>query len=222
MKSKTARPAARSVWIMLYRAVGLLGLGLVSVVFAPQLLAFPHVARIGDMHVHSERPIPARMTAVLARSDQLLRGSEIYGPGHGRRIFLTDGGWRWRVLSIGAPSAFAFSRTFTEAIVVNRSDAATDVVIGRRRSLSSIIAHEQTHGLLRARYGVLVDWRAPRWLVEGYADHVAGESTLTDAEAAALRSRGIAHPALVYFEGRKRVAAALAEGRSVDSLFERN
>lgn len=208
------------------RVAGLLGLGLLSVVFAPQLLAFPHVARIGDMHIHSEQPIADEMTAVLARSDRLLRRSAIYGRGYGRRIFLTDGGWRWRVLTVGAPSAFAISRAFTEMIVINRRDAGADVMINRRpdgrsRSLSSIIAHEQTHGLLRARYGVLVDQRAPKWLIEGYADHVAGESTLGDAQAAALRSEGIEHPALVYFEGRKRVAAALAEGRSVDNLFER-
>ncbi len=83
-----------------------------------------------------------------------------------------------------------------------------------------MIAHEQTHGLIRARYGSLADVRYPAWLREGYCDVVAGGGSLSDAQAALLDRRDPSHPALLYYHGRKRVEALLrADGGSVDRLF---
>ena len=206
--------------------VGVTAVLWISSAFAPEVLAFPYHRNIGDTDLYSERPIGGAIPQIIARSDALLRRSAIYGPGYGRRIFLTDGGWRWHVLAPGASDAFAISRPVTEPIVINRSDLAQDLVFNgtgatRSRSLSGVIAHERTHGLIRARFGVLADWRYPTWLREGYCDFVAGGGTLSDAEAAALKARHVSVPALVYYDGRKRVEAALrANGGSVDALFE--
>ncbi|RYD18432.1 MAG: hypothetical protein EOP89_17175 [Lysobacteraceae bacterium] len=196
-----------------------------TVTLAPEVLAFPHQQRIGDTIVYSDMPLPATMPQVLARSDGLLRHSAIYGPGYGRRIFLTDGGWRWHVLAFQTPGAFALTRPIGEVIVVNRSNPALDRVdnaakIGGTRTLSGVIAHERTHGLLRSRYGLLTDLRYPAWLREGYCDVVAGGGSLTDLAATALEARHVPHPALVYYHGRKRVAERLAaNGGNVDALF---
>lgn len=209
-------------------ATGVFGVAaavLVSSAIAPEVLAFPYHQRVGDTDIYSERPITAAIPAIVSRSDALLRKSALYGGGYGRRIFLTDGGWRWRMLATQSSGAMAISRPLTEVIVVNRSDAARDLVfngaaIGGSRSLSGVIAHERTHGLIRARYGVLADWRYPLWLREGYCDLVAGGGSLSDADAAALKARRATIPALAYFDGRKRVEAALAaNGGSVDALF---
>lgn len=192
----------------------------------PEALAFPHHLQVGDTQLYSETPIPeVAARNILARSDRLLRASPIAGPGYGRRIFLTDGGWRWRLLAPGSQTTIAISRPFIETIVFNRSDIANDSVMTRantsgRRSLSGVIAHERTHGLIRAHFGPLADWRYPIWLREGYCDLVAGGGTLSDAEAAALKARGEAAPALVYYDGRKRVEAVLKRnGGSVERLF---
>ena len=92
--------------------------------------------------------------------------------------------------------------------------------IGPARTLSSIIAHETCHGMERRRYGVLMSVTKPTWLVEGYCDHVAQESTLSDARAAEIKARGADHPAMVYYEGRKKVEAILAaNGGNVDKMF---
>lgn len=202
--------------------------GLALCLFAPQVLAFPFVRQIGDTRVYAERPISPAIGDVLARSDRLLKVSAIYGPRYGRRIFLTDGGWRWYLLSFQSLGAFAQTRALSEAIVVNRSDVARDVVengasIAGRRTLSGVIAHEQTHGLIRARYGFLADGRYPAWLREGYCDVVAGGGSLSDAEAASLKHQGQSVPALVYYDGRMRVEAALrSDGQSIDKLFAMN
>ena len=205
--------------------VGVVAVLLVTTVLAPEVLVFPHRQVIGDTVIYSDAPLPATMPRLLARSDVLLPQSAIYGPGYGRRIFLTDGGWRWRLLALQSSGAFALTRPINDAVVINRSDPARDLVfngapVAGQRSLSGVIAHERTHGLIRARFGALADAVYPGWLREGYCDVVAGGGSLSDGEAAALKAQHRSVPALLYYDGRKRVAATLrANGGSVDRLF---
>lgn len=198
---------------------------LLALFLAPEVLAFPYEQRFGATVVHAERPIDARLQAELARADQLLRASPVNDPQAPRRLFLTAGGWRWKLLSFGS-DAFAFRRPFSSAILFNRSDTAADRIFNGRavageRTLSGVIAHETTHLLVARHIG---EWRArflPTWKQEGYADYVAQESSLSDADAAAMRARGEAAPALFYYDARRRVAAFLAaRGGSVDALLE--
>ncbi|WP_144095518.1 hypothetical protein [Croceicoccus sediminis] len=88
------------------------------------------------------------------------------------------------------------------------------------QALSAVIAHETAHGMIRSRYGFVKAALAPQWLVEGYADHVAQESSLSDADYLRLKEAGEQHPPMPYYEGRKRVEAALERnGGDVDALF---
>ncbi len=193
----------------------------------PQLLLFPHHRVVGGVGLYSEAPIPEEAEGVVQRSQARLRASALFT--HGERfkpIFLTDGGWRWKALSLGAGGAFALTRPSTEAVVVNRSDFRLDRVwngsqIAGERSLSGVIAHERTHTLIRRRFGVLADRAYPTWVREGYCDFVAGSSTLSDQQAAALRATNARLPALIYYDSRQRVAAVLgSNGGSVRNLFE--
>ena len=195
------------------------------IVFAPEALAFPYHATVLGNTVYSDRPIPPAIDGVVARADALIAASPIAGPGYGRRIFLTDGGWRWLILSVGTSGAFALTRPLSEAIIVNDADVAADRV--RRAdgeppatSLTRVIAHEETHGLIRARYGVFAEVTIPAWKREGYCDDIAGGSTLDDAAAAAMIRAGRTSGSLDYVLARRRVEAALrANGGSVDALF---
>ncbi|MEG3178029.1 hypothetical protein U1872_17435 [Sphingomonas sp. RB3P16] len=192
---------------------------------APEVLAFPHRQVIGDTVVYSDAPLPATLPGVVARSDALLRKSAIYGPSYGHRLFLTDGGWRWRVLALQSSGAFALSWPGRDTIVINRSEVARDRVtngalVAGTRGLSGVIAHERTHGLIRKRYGLFADFAYPAWLREGYCDVVAGGGSLSDADAARLKAEHRTVPALLYFDGRKRVEEMLrAKGGSVDAVF---
>ncbi|BCA62771.1 hypothetical protein HMP09_2005 [Sphingomonas sp. HMP9] len=196
-----------------------------TLAYAPQVLAFPFSRRVGDVTVYAERPIDARIVDELSRAQTLLRSSPIYtGPVH-RSLFLTNGGWRWRVLAVQSPHAFAFRRPFGSALVFNRSDIAADRVttdrdLGNTRTLSGVIAHETTHIMIADHLGELLAARLPTWVAEGYADHVAAESSLTDAEAGRLRRTDPRATALAYHDARHRVATVLAaNGGSVDALF---
>lgn len=192
----------------------------------PQLLLFPHRVMVGQTPVYSTRPLSPSIRAIIVEADARVRTSDLFRPDVERTAaFLTDGGPRWRLLSLGAGGAFALTRPLGSGIVVNRSRVDLDGVfngatIGGRRSLSGVIAHERTHALIRSRYGLFADRTLPNWKVEGYCDHVAGGGSLTDAEAAALRLRAPGSRALIYYDARKQVEMALAEnGGSADALF---
>jgi len=181
---------------------------------APQLLAWPYSAEIGNTRIYSERPIPPQMRILLARSDALLARSPIREPGLQRSVFLTDGGWRWKLLALTSSGAFALRRPFRDAIIVNESDVAADRVengapVGGVRSLSGVIAHETTHLLVAHRLGEARAFLLPGWKSEGYADYVANESSLSDGDYARLHANGASRPAMFYYEARRRVAAAL-------------
>lgn len=199
---------------------------LAASMFCPQLLAFPYRTMVGETPVYSSTPLSPGVADVIARADERVRASPLFRPGILRRpIFLTDGGLRWRILSLGSGGAFGVTRPLAEHVVVNRSSIADDRVwngsaVAGSRSLSGVIAHERTHMLIRARFGLIADRLYPVWVREGYCDHVAGGGTLTDAEAARLRAEGSAAPALFYYDSRKRVERELAaSGGSVEALF---
>ena len=199
---------------------------LASPLVAPQLLAFPHYAKAGDSQIWSETPIDqAALDKVMARAETLVSASPIAQESEPRRIFLTDGSWRWLWLANTNRGAFALTRLGGQNLIVNRADLAADRIVNGRtvggsRQLSSVIAHEMTHGVLLHHFGVIAMMGQPRWRVEGYCDHIAQESALTPADVARIEARGEKHPALLYYHGRQRVEAALAaNGGSVDALF---
>ena len=68
----TARARRRGQAPVRWMLSALLLLG-VTVVYAPQLLAFPYEQRIGTATVYAERPIDPRIRGELARAEGLWR-----------------------------------------------------------------------------------------------------------------------------------------------------
>ncbi len=209
------------------RGLALVGVLLGSVIVAPQLLAFPHIATIGETRVYAEHPIDrAAMARVLQRADTRVATSPLHKGPVGTRVFLTDGGWRWRVLALTTGDAVGFTRPLSDmvsdAVILNRNDVRRDTVSSRygTRSLSGVIAHERAHIMVRRHLGLAEGVTLPRWISEGYADHVAGESTLSAEEAGRLRAEGASNPAIFYYDARRRVEAELAaNGGDVEALL---
>nr|WP_086491714.1 hypothetical protein [Novosphingobium panipatense] len=198
--------------------------------FSPKLLAFPYRQQVGLHRVYSTQEISPALVNALHEADRRVAGSS----GGGFRkpdqaVYLTDGGWRWKWLSLPSGGAFALTRPVTDTIVVNRL-AGDKVYNGRSlggvRGLAGVVAHEMTHGSIRAHFGFFADPLYPAMLREGYCDFVAGESTLSDAEARKLLAERASHPGLLYWQGHKRVAQAMAKpGADLDTVFrdwERN
>jgi len=206
---------------------GLIALAVLAVPAAamarPSLLPWGWHGQVGRFDVYAETPPAPRLQDELARSAALLATSPIDDPALRPTLYLTDGGWRWHLLALSQGNAFAITRTMLGGTVVNRSDAAADAVFARgyRRTLSGVVAHETVHVLQYERLGFAGFARLPVWVKEGYADHVAQESTLSDADVARLRAQGRDDPAIFYHDARHRVADALAHGESVDQLLSR-
>lgn len=218
--------AKRTFWIMAILPVIAAVLYLSASLFFPRLLFFPYRAMAGETAVYSATPITPRIREIVARADARNRASPLFTSRIlGRPVFLTDGGVRWRILSLGAGGAFAVTRPLGASVVINRSSLADDRVwngsiVAGSRELAGVIAHERTHVLIRERFGLTADSRYPAWVREGYCDYVAGGGTLSGAEAARLRAEGSRVPALFYYDSRKRVEQTLRDnGGSVDALF---
>ncbi len=193
--------------------------------FVPSALAFPYRTQIGEVTVYSvEKPSPA-LAGILADAERRVAASDIAAPLGPRAIYLTDGGWRWWLLTLPTSGgAFALTRPMASNIVVNRSAMGSNDVwngapVAGHRTLAGTIAHETTHLLIYHRYGMMAAWTIPSWKAEGYCDHVAQESSLSPEDAARLRAEGKMPPALTYFDARRRVEARLAQGTGVDALM---
>lgn len=205
--------------------IALLLAPLLVVRFVPTAMAWPYVTRIGSTTIHSELPISSNIGIVVARSGRLLQASPLYAPPPNTHLFLTNGGLRWKVLALRSSGAFAVRLPLTHNLVFNRAEVSRDKIsnglsAGGVRSLSGVIAHETTHILTARRFGEFRDRLAPAWKREGYADFVAQESSLDEGSYEALKRHGAKHPAMIYYEGRRRVASILAaNGGSVDALF---
>ncbi len=192
----------------------------VTALYAPAALAFPHYAEIGTTKVYSTEPILPALEQRIARADQLLAQSPLHDPGLSRTLVLTDGGWRWRVMAPGYWGAVAIRRPFSSLLIFNRSDIAADRVTNSARSLSGTIAHESVHLLTARRFGEVRLVRMPQWKREGYADYVAQEPRNDAGEEAELSARSPDAPVLKYYEARRRVTKALDEdGRTVEQLL---
>ena len=203
-----------------------LALVAVSPFVAPEVLAFPHSAVVGEDRVWSEVPLPDdRIEAILSDANSRVAQSPLAEGKEGRRIFLTDGGWRWRLLSLQSRMAYGLTRPLREDIILNRSDVAKGVVYGglgdgRTRQIAGVIAHEKCHGMMRRRLGILGENAKPVWLKEGYCDYVAQETTLSAEDVASMEARGESHPALPYYRGYQKVGRKLrANGGDVDALL---
>jgi hypothetical protein len=189
----------------------------------PSLLPWGWHGQVGRYDVYAVSQPDPRLTAELGRAEALVAASPINDPAIRPTLYLTDGGWRWHLLTPLQGQTFAITRATLDGTILNRSDIAADAIYARgyKRTLSGVVAHETTHVMQRHRLGLARYGALPTWVREGYADYVARESTLDDAAVARLRSEGRNDPAIFYHDARLRVAAALAGGESVGQLLAR-
>ena len=183
------RYRARTARSPIYRA---LRYGFFSLVLAyilllcfPQVL-FGHQASSGNFTVYSQEPLDANINTVLERVQQRLATSPINTTDVKPKVFLTNSFRLYSVMSLyigGNSFGKGYAALNNNNVFINKSDTASDLVFRNapaynQRSLSGVIAHEVTHLLIRKRYGYWRNLMMPTWKKEGYAEYVAGASTL--------------------------------------------
>lgn len=178
--------------------------------FFPQVL-FAHSNTAEGITVYSRTPLPAEASQCLKRAAALVQKSELAVPGRRERVFICNSPWLFKFFKPRA-GGFAGSVPLTDHVFIAQADFTNDVARWsapkyNSRSLSSVIAHEITHGLIRHRLGLIRGILLPDWLGEGYADYVARESSFPEAEGLRRMVSGERHnsPAYRYFEYRQMV-----------------
>lgn len=186
--------------------------------FSPQVL-FAHSVTADGITFYSRQPLPADLvSSCAARSRELLQASELAEQERPERVFVCDSKWLFALFGPASAQAFAFSVPVTDNVFVAAADFPADAAhsgapVYNTRILSSVVAHEITHGLIRRRLGW---WRAtslPAWIAEGYCDYVAREGSFPEATGSALMAAGRNDPsaAFRYFEYRQTVRYLLDE-----------
>ena len=159
----------------------------------PQVL-FAHQITYKNFTVYSREPLDQNIYAVLDKVEAKLAASQVNDPQVKPKIFLTNSQRLYSVLSlyIGANS---FGKGLpvlpTNNIFINEADVRSDLVFrniatNNSRSLSGVVSHEVTHLLVRKKFGYLKNLTTPAWKREGYAEYVAGGSTLDYATGVSL------------------------------------
>jgi hypothetical protein len=162
----------------------------------PQVL-FPHSYRMQGVTIYARSPFPSETTERIAEIVKLIDRSELKVKGRTERIFVCNRPWLFRLLSPTSAGAFAYSLPVTDNVFVANADIVRNVARSaapdfNTRSFSAVAAHEITHGLIRHRVRLLHS--LPTWIVEGYCDYVARESSFPEVEGLRLLSTGKQHP----------------------------
>jgi hypothetical protein len=181
---RAAKAKSRAYKAARYLFVSIAAIYLLLLTF-PQVL-FAHEISYGNAAVYFREPIDQNIHAVLDKAEAKLATSEINTPEVKPKIFLTNNFKLYSLLSLyigGNSFGKGYAILPTNNIFINKSDLARDLVFRRapannNRSLSGVIAHEITHLLIRKRYGYWRNLTMPAWKKEGYAEYVAGGSTL--------------------------------------------
>jgi len=182
---KAAKASSRAYRILRYLFVSIV-VAYVLLLCFPQVL-FAHEVSYRNLKVYSREPLDQNVYAVLDKVESRLATSEINNQEVKPKIFLTNGFSLYAVLSLYAGSN-SFGKGYavlpTNNIFINKSDTAKDLVFrnapaNNQRSLSGVIAHETTHLLIRKKFGYWRNLTMPTWKKEGYAEYVAGGSTLS-------------------------------------------
>jgi hypothetical protein len=161
----------------------------------PQVL-FPYSYSTQSVTVYARFPLPAETTERIAEIVRLIDRSELTVAGRIERIFVCNQPWLFRLLSPTSADAFAYSLPVTDNVFVANADLVHNVARSaapdfNTRSFSAVVAHEITHGLIRHRIGLLHN--PPTWVVEGYCDYVAHESSFPEAKGLHLLAAGKQH-----------------------------
>ena len=177
----------------------------------PQVL-FAHSVTAQGITVYSRAPLPLETTACLDRAESLLRPSELAVPGSHERIFVCGSPWLFQLFSPTSAGSFAFSVPLTDNVFIADADFAHDTArsaspVYNTRSLSAVIAHEITHGLIRHRLGWWRGVRLPAWVAEGWCDYVAREGSFPEAKGRQLMASCLSDPSpsFQYYRDRQMV-----------------
>jgi hypothetical protein len=217
---------------MIARAAGLLAAAAYILLLCFPEPLFAHQLMFKNFTVYARQPLDPNIYTVLDRAETRLATSPLNTAEVRPRIFLlhSTGLYAAFTLYLGSNSfGKGFGALPTSNVFINAHDAPNDLVFrdapdNNRRSLSGVIAHETTHLLIRKRFGYFRNLTMPAWKKEGYAEYVAGGSTLSFETGVRMwKANPSDDTGYRYFKYYLLVKHLLEhEKLSVDDLFRRD
>ncbi len=182
----------RRVFRRIGLTLGSLALVYLGLFLYPQL-AFGNKIKYKSFEVYSHNALDANIYWILDSAEALLGRSEFYKTNDiHQRIFVTSGFNEYAFWAFSSRGAFAVNQKLTDNIFLSQTDIAKNII--RRngeeytvRSLSGVIAHETTHGLLRE--GIRGQELAV-WQNEGYCDYIANGSSFPTEKGLTILCKG--------------------------------
>jgi hypothetical protein len=181
---RAAKANNKAYKIIRYVVVTLVAIYLLLLTF-PQIL-FAREMSHKNFSVYSREPLEQSVYGVLDQVESRLSTSSINSDQLQPKIILTNSYRLYGALSLflgGNSFGKGYALLPTNNIFINQADLGKDLVYrnapqNNQRSLSGVIAHETVHLLIRKRFGYWRNLTMPAWKKEGYAEYVAGGSTL--------------------------------------------
>ena len=227
---RAAKAKSRAYRITRY-AFLLVTAAFVFLLIYPQVL-FAHEISYKNFTVYSREPLNQEVYALLDKVEVQLAASQINNPSVKPKIFLTNSQKLYSLLSLyigGNSFGKGFPLLPTSNVFINEADISRDLVFRKapannQRSLSGVISHEITHLHIRSKLGYVKNVTLLTWKKEGYAEYVAGGSTL-DYETGVRLWKGSPNndTGYQYFKYYLLVKHLLEnEKLTVDDLFNRD
>ena len=227
---KTARMKSKAYRIT-RNVILLAGAAFILLLSFPQLL-FAHEVSYKNFTIYSQTPLDQNVYAVMDKVEARLATSPLKNDEVKPKILLVNSFRLYQGLSLYI-RANSFGKGYamlpTSNVFINKSDLAKDLVYrnapaNNERSLSGVIAHETTHLLIRKRYGYLRNLTMPTWKKEGYAEYIAGGSTLSYETGVKMwKENPKDGTGYQYFKYYMLVKYLLEQEKiSVDDLFNRD
>lgn len=197
---------------------GAVGLVLLGVAYALVLAfpdpAFPHQYEGELVSLQTREHIDAATAyAVLEESTYMVLASGLSTSGRQYKVILTSSPSQFTFFANRSRGSFAvsypaFGTTYIRPSDLNRREVRLHRTEHSRRSLSSVIAHEVMHHVIRGEVGFFRAFLLPQWQREGVAEYVAKESSFDTARGMELMRDRAVDPssAFAYFRARAMVS----------------
>lgn len=169
-----------------------------------------------------------KLTSVLNTSIELLQNSELYDSAFHQKIFLCNGFNEFTFFTLFGRKAFGVNSHWTQNIFLSKSSISQNLIYRNDhqynvRSLSSVIAHETVHSLLRNKLGLIKALLLPKWKNEGYCEYIANEGSFDEKQGLELfcNSKSSDIPAYKYFLFRKSTSYLFKQGITINEFLEK-
>ena len=162
------------------------------------------------VYYHSEDINKQKLELVLDKSVELLKASELFEKGMNQKLFLCNGFVEFAFYAPLARKAFGVNCNLNQNIFLSKSNVSENITRrngkeNNKRTMSSVIAHETTHSLLKNKLGFVKNELLPTWKKEGYCEFIAGESSYNQQKGLQNICNGnenLDSPSFKYFKYR--------------------